>query len=124
MCEIVSLAFTQLQDATRLVMRLTRLVFFLQSITAAVIREKQRIANPGSLYWWGANCRAMSDTKRISLPWLNLFLMYVIGRPPLLVGGGYLVRVARESPQAILLSRQFAYLNVKHSGESINWQGV
>jgi hypothetical protein len=24
-----------------------------------------------------------------------------------IVGGGYLVRVARESPQAILLSRQF-----------------
>jgi hypothetical protein len=49
MCEIVSLAFTQLQDATRLVMRLTRFVFFLQSITAAVIREKQRIPKPGSL---------------------------------------------------------------------------
>jgi hypothetical protein len=28
----------------------------------------------------------MSDTKRISLPWLNLFLMNVIGRPPVLVG--------------------------------------
>jgi hypothetical protein len=49
MCEIVSLAFTQLQDATRLVMRLTRFPFFSQSITAAVIREKQRIPKPGSL---------------------------------------------------------------------------
>jgi len=49
MCEIVSLAFTQLQDATRLVMRLMRFVFFLQSITAAIIREKQRIPKPGSL---------------------------------------------------------------------------
>jgi hypothetical protein len=49
MFEIVSLAFTQLQDATRLVMRLTRFVFKLQSTTAAVIREKQRIPNPGSL---------------------------------------------------------------------------
>ncbi len=38
MCEIVSLALAQLQDATRLVMRLTRFVFFLQSITAAVIK--------------------------------------------------------------------------------------
>jgi hypothetical protein len=49
MCEIVSLAFTQLQDATLLVMRLTRFVFFFQSIIAAVIREKQRIPKPGSL---------------------------------------------------------------------------
>jgi hypothetical protein len=40
MFEIVSLALTQLQDATLLVMRLTRVVFFLQSITAAVIRKK------------------------------------------------------------------------------------
>jgi hypothetical protein len=51
MCEIVSLAFTQLQDATRRVMRLKRFVFFFEetSITAAVIREKQRIPKPGSL---------------------------------------------------------------------------
>jgi hypothetical protein len=49
MCEIVSLAFTQLQDATRLVMRLTRFVFFFQSMNAAVIKEKQRIPKPGSL---------------------------------------------------------------------------
>lgn len=49
MCEIVSLAFSQLQDATRLLMRLTRFVFFFQSITAAVIREKQKIPKPGSL---------------------------------------------------------------------------
>jgi hypothetical protein len=98
MCEIVSLAFTQLQDATRLAMRLTRFVFFFESITAAVIREKQRIPKPGSLYSWGANSRIMIDTKRISLPWLNLFLMNVICRPPVLVGGGYFVRVARESP--------------------------
>ncbi len=47
MCDIVSLAFSQLQDATRLVMRLTRFVFFFQSITAAVIREKQRTPKPG-----------------------------------------------------------------------------
>jgi hypothetical protein len=100
MCEIVSLAFTQLQDATRRVMRLKRFVFFFEetSITAAVIREKQRIPKPGSLYSWGANSRIMIDTKRISLPWLNLFLMNVICRPPVLVGGGYFVRVARESP--------------------------
>ena len=107
MCEIVSLAFTQLQVATRLVIRLTRLVFFFQSMTAAIIREKQRIPKPGSLYSWGANKRAMIDTKRISLPWSNVFLLRVICRPPVLVGGGYLVRVARESPQAILLTRQF-----------------
>jgi hypothetical protein len=49
MCEIVSIALTQLQDATRLVMRMTRFVFFFQSINAAVIREKQRIPKPGSL---------------------------------------------------------------------------
>jgi hypothetical protein len=49
MCEIVSLAFTQLQDATRLVMRLTRFVFLFQSIIAAAIRQKQTIAKPGSL---------------------------------------------------------------------------
>jgi hypothetical protein len=49
MCEIVSLAFRQLQDATRLVMRLTRFVFFFESIIAAVIRKKQRIPKPGSL---------------------------------------------------------------------------
>jgi hypothetical protein len=49
MFEIVSLAFTQPQDATRLVMRLTRFVFLFQSINAAVIREKQRIPKPGSL---------------------------------------------------------------------------
>jgi hypothetical protein len=39
MCAIVSLAFMQLQEATRLVMRLMRFVFFLQSITAAVIKQ-------------------------------------------------------------------------------------
>jgi hypothetical protein len=39
-CEIVSLAFTQLQVATRLVKRLTRFVFFAQSINAAIIRTK------------------------------------------------------------------------------------
>jgi len=50
MCEIVSLAFTQVQDATRFVIRLTRFVFFFQSITAAVISKKQKIAKPGSLY--------------------------------------------------------------------------
>jgi hypothetical protein len=50
MCEIVSLTFTQLQDATRLVMRLTSFVFFFQSITAAVIKKKQKITKPGSLY--------------------------------------------------------------------------
>jgi hypothetical protein len=49
MCEIVSLAFTQLQDATRLVIRLTRFVFFFQSIIAAAIREKEKITIPGSL---------------------------------------------------------------------------
>ena len=106
MCEIVSLAFTQLQDATRLVMRLMRFVFFFKSITAAVIREKQRIPKPGSLYSLGANIRAMIDTKRISLPWLNTLFLNVICRPPVLVGGGYLVRVARESLEAILLARQ------------------
>ncbi len=49
MCDIVSLAFTKLQDATCLVMRLTRFVFFLQSKPAGVIREEQRIPKPGSL---------------------------------------------------------------------------
>lgn len=49
MFEIVSLAFTQLQDATRLLMRLTRFVFFSQSTTAAIIKQKQRIPKPGSL---------------------------------------------------------------------------
>jgi len=86
MCEIVSRAFTQLHDATRLVMRLARFVFFLQSIKAAVIREQQRISKPGSLKWAGANTRAKIDTKRISLPWLNLIFLYVICRPPVLVG--------------------------------------
>jgi len=49
MCEIVSLAFWQPQDATRLVSLLTRFVFFFQSITAASIRKKQKIPKPGSL---------------------------------------------------------------------------
>jgi hypothetical protein len=49
----------------------------------------------------------MTDTKKISLPWLNLFFLNVICRPPVLVGGGIFVLVARESPQAILLARQF-----------------
>lgn len=109
MCAIFSLALTQPQDATRLVMRLTRFVFFFQSIIAAVIREKDRISMPGNLYGLGANFRAMISTKKISLPRANnLFLMDVISRPPVLVGGGYLARVAsrveRSSRLEILLS--------------------